>query len=140
MYYLNKEEQHWSTDRLFKYVSNVKKTVDFLSERDIDKLCEELRYDAGIDLKEMCRSNDKAKSDEASVILAWSAYSLTVVLYPLYNDYNWKARKRMPRVAKNVYDVMRDILVHNKTAEIIGQLEDRIGIRISLDGQAAVVG
>ncbi len=140
MYYLNKEEQHWSTDRLFRYVSNVKKTVDFLDERDIDKLCEELRYDAGIDLKKMCHLTDEVKDNEATVILSWSAYALTIVLYPLYNDYNWKARKRMPRVARNVFDVMRDMLVHNRTAEIIGQLEDKIGIRISLDGQAAVVG
>jgi hypothetical protein len=140
MYYLNKEEQRWSTKRLAQYVENVVKTIGFLDERDVDKLCEELRYDAGIDLKEMCRlPNDVKKDTEASVMLAWSAYALTLVLYPLYNDYNWKARKRMPRVARNVYDVMRDILIHNKTAEIIGQLEDRIGIRISLDGQVAVV-
>ena len=141
LYWLN-SEKHWAVKRLADYVSYVKRVADTVDERGLVNRCEDLKLDVGIDLLAMFgrESHKLTQNTEEFVIYTYTPFALTAVLYPLYfeNKYAWR-EKRMTEAAEGIGAVWCDMLENHKTNDVIQQLENSIGIRLSVDSPARIV-
>ena len=136
-------EYGYGKKRILQYIENVKKTLDIVgaNERSIQQLSEELKLDAGIDIKalyECCelfggKRQTKLQKLEAAAVFENAKSGMTLTMYTLYNNRNWK-KQRISRFAMLAKERLIDVLENDRIDEVIQSLWDKRGVRINKNG------
>lgn len=142
----------WGCERLWRLFDGTTALLTAVGngDREIDQLADELRLDAGCDIKAMFADYKPWGGEEADrytelkrskngTILANAVPSMVLVLFELYNKFGWKA-KRMNRIAEAVKDAYVYFTEADKLEELKSRVEDELKIKLTWDGEIRMKG
>lgn len=150
MHCLHKEG--WGCERLWRLFNGTARIITAVfgsNERSVEQLADELIHDAGVDIKAVVgdyrpwngvsaamkssASSDKPSRTRSGAMLENIVPAMVIVLFELYNQYGWKA-KRMNRIAAAVKEVYIFALENDTLDEVRRGLEKDLKITIEYDG------